>query len=152
MERRDEVEQQSRATQRPWSPKDFTVIAEWLKFNEKQLALAVEATKRPEYFNPLCSRKNEEEVGSLIGALLPSVQKCRELASAFTARAMLRLNEGDREGAWEDILACHRLGRLTSRGATLIESLVGIAIWLYRPSQRERFEAPARRMLEEDAR
>ena len=28
--------------------------------------------------------------------------------------------------------------------------LVGIAIWLYRPGQKARFEAPARRMLEED--
>jgi hypothetical protein len=121
-------EQQGQATQRPWSAKDFTVIAEWLKFNEKPLAMAIEATKRTEYFNPLVSRKSEDEPGALIGALLPSVQKCRELASAFTARAMLRLNEGDREGAWQDLLACHRLGRLVGRGATLIESLVGIAI------------------------
>src|SRR6516165_5145335 len=30
-------EQQSRATARPWSAKDFTVIAEWLKANDKQL-------------------------------------------------------------------------------------------------------------------
>ena len=41
---------------------------------------------------------------------------------------MLRLGEGKTDAAWEDILACHRLGRHLTRGATLIESLVGIAI------------------------
>src|SRR5207245_539532 len=69
-------DQQGWASNRPWSAKEYTVIAEWLKFNEKQLAIAVEAVKRPEYFNPLCSRHDENSPGSLIGALLPSVQKC----------------------------------------------------------------------------
>jgi hypothetical protein len=56
------------------------------------------------------------------------VQKCRELASALTCRAMLRVHEGKFDDAWQDILACHRLGRHCSHGATLIEALVGIAI------------------------
>jgi cbb3-type cytochrome oxidase subunit 3 len=42
-------------------------------------------------------------------------------------------------------VALYKFGRL----AFLAFALVGIAVWLYRPSQRERFEAPARRMLEE---
>lgn len=32
----------------------------------------------------------------------------------------------------------------------LAVSLIGIAVWLFRPSQKARFEAPATRMLEED--
>src|SRR5205085_899358 len=91
-------------------------------------ALAVEATKRPHYFNPLVSRKTKKGPSGLIGALLPSVQKCRELASALTARAMLHLAEGRVDAAWQDLLACHRLGRLVARGGTLIEALVGLAI------------------------
>jgi hypothetical protein len=121
-------DQQSRAGQRPWAPKDYPHIAAWLQANEKPLAVAVEASKRPDYFNPLVSRKSEKEPGSLIGALLPNVQKCREIASALTARAMLRVGEGKFDEAWQDLLACHRLGRLVARGATLIEALVGIAI------------------------
>ena len=121
-------ELQGQASARPWAPKDNPVLAEWLKFNEKPLVLVMEATKRKEYFNPLCSRRDDKNPGSLIGALLPSVQKCRELASALTARAMLRLHEGKLDAAWQDLLACHRLGRLVSRGATIIESLVGVAI------------------------
>ncbi len=121
-------DQQSRAGQRPWAAKDYSVIAEWLKANEKQLALVREAVKRPRYFNPLCSRRKEGEPSNLIGTLLPSVQKCRELASLLTTHAMLCLHEGKLDEAWQDLLACHRLARHTSRGATLIEGLVGVAI------------------------
>jgi len=119
---------QSRSTQRPWEAKDCPPLAEWLKANEKQLAVAIEATRRPEYFHPLVSNHKEGEQGSLIGALLPSVQKCRELASSLTTRATLRMKQGKFDDAWQDIMAVHRLGRLLTRGATLIESLVGVAI------------------------
>ena len=50
------------------------------------------------------------------------------MAQALTTRAMLHAGEGRFDDAWQDLLACHRLGRLVARGATLIELLVGIAI------------------------
>jgi hypothetical protein len=121
-------DQQGWATQRPWTAKDYPHIAGWLKANEKPLATVMAATKLPEYYNPLISRRKPEDPGSLIGALLPSVQKCREIATALTARAMLQLGEGKTDAAWQDLLAVHRLGRLLTRGGTLIEALVGIAI------------------------
>ncbi len=121
-------EVQGRVMQRPWVPKDCPPMAEWLKANEKPLALVTEATKRPEYFNPLVSRRKEGDSSNLIGSLIPTVQKCRELATTFTARAMLRLKEGKLDDAWADLMAVHRLGRLITRGGTLIEALVGIAI------------------------
>ncbi len=120
--------QQSWASNRPWAAKDYPYIGLWLTENEKPLAIAIEASKRTEYFNPLVSRKNEKGEGSLIGALLPAVQKTRELSSAFCARAMLRVHEGKYDEAWADLMACHRLARLTGRGGTLIEGLVGYAI------------------------
>lgn len=46
----------------------------------------------------------------------------------------------------EDWAGLYKLGRL----ALLAFALVGIAIWIYRPSRREAMEAPARRMLEGD--
>jgi hypothetical protein len=121
-------EEQGWASQRPWTAKDYPHIAGWLKANEKPLAVVMAATKRSEYYNPLISRRNPGDPASLIGSLLPSVQKCREIASALTARAMLQLGEGKTDAAWQDLLAVHRLGRLLSRGGTLIEALVGIAI------------------------
>ena len=121
-------DQQSRAGKRPWAAKDYPRIAAWLEANEKSLALVVEATQRPEYYNPLVSRRTEKNPRSLQNVLLPGVQKCRELAAALTARAMLRVEEGKFDNAWQDLLACHRLGRLIARGGTLIETLVGVAI------------------------
>ncbi len=119
-------EQESHAGNRVWTAKDYPDLAAWLKLNEKPLARAVEATRRPEYFNPLVSRKREP--GGLISVLLPGVQKSRELANALRIRALLRVGEGKIDEAWQDLLACHRLARLISRGATIIEGLVGIAI------------------------
>src|SRR5262249_30761951 len=113
-----------RVTGRPWTAKQYPQIAAYLKANEKPLALVVEGTKRPHYFSPLVPKGD----AGLIGALLPGVQKCREFASTLTARAMLHLGEGRYEDAWQDLLACHRLGRLVARGGTMIEAPVGLAI------------------------
>jgi hypothetical protein len=126
----DEIyDQETQAARRPWAAKDYPAIAAWLKASQKPLDLIAEATRRPEYYNPLVTRlRNGKERGSLIGALLPTVQRCREAAAALAARAMLRVQEGKFGDAWQDLLACHRLGRLIARGGTVIEALVGLAI------------------------
>ncbi len=120
-------EQQRRAAQRPWAAKDYPNIAAWLEANEKPLAVVVEATKSPEYFNPLVTHWKDEKPDMLMDMLLPGMLSCRELAVALAARAMLRVNEGKFDDAWRDLLACHRLGRLIARGGSTIEGLVGVA-------------------------
>jgi hypothetical protein len=122
------IDQELRASQRPWAAKDYPQIAAWLKANEKPLAVVVEATKRPEYFNPCISRKSDKNQGPLLDAPLPTVDTCRGIALSLEARAMLRVGEGKFDEAWQDLLACHRLGRLVSRGGTIIESLIGIIV------------------------
>lgn len=119
-------DQLARATQRPWKAADSPHLAAWLKANEKPLAVTIEASRRPAYFNPLVSSRRAP--GSLLGAPMPGVHKCRQLAQALTARALLCIAEGNDEEAWQNLLACHRLGRHVARGATLIESLTGISI------------------------
>ncbi len=115
----------ARGAQRPWTAKQHPRLAAWLKANEKPLALIVEASRRTRYFMPLTPKGDF----GLIGALIPSVQLCREAGSSLTARAMLHLSEGRHDAAWQDLLACHRLARLVGRGGgTLIEGLVGIAL------------------------
>lgn len=122
-------EQVERARKWPWKADDHGAIADWLKQNEKPLALAIEASKRPHYFNPLVSKSQDPKQARLIGSLLPSVQKCRELARALNCRAMTRVADGNFDAAWQDLLACQRLGRLMMRNSgTLIETLVGIAM------------------------
>jgi RNA polymerase sigma factor (sigma-70 family) len=123
-------QQRGWATRRPWVEKDYPRIAAWLKANEKPLAVVVEATRRPDYYNPLVSRKSGEEGWyALIGALLPGAVQCqREVAPALAARAMLHAGKERFDEAWQDLIACHRLGRLLARGAEYDEYVLGLAI------------------------
>jgi hypothetical protein len=111
-----------------WLPVDEPELLGWLKANERPIQTLIEATRRPQYYNPIVPRESEDGRGMLINSLLPNVQKCRELAQALCCRAMLRTGEGKLDDAWADLMACRRLARLLVRGGTLIESLVGIAI------------------------
>jgi hypothetical protein len=121
-------DQLGRAGQRPWTTKDYPEIAAWLQINEKPLAIVIEASKRPRYFSPLVSHRGEGDPSSLLRCPTPGAQKCRFLAAALTARAMFHLAAGKHDAAWDDLMACHRLARHLTHGATLVESLVGIAI------------------------
>src|SRR5262245_21287584 len=75
----------------PWKAKDEPDVAGWLKQNDKPLALVIEASKRPKYYNPLVSKSTDVRSARLIGSLLPTVQKCREIAMALCCRAMSRV-------------------------------------------------------------
>jgi hypothetical protein len=112
----------------PWSADQEPELANYLRRNEKSLALVVDATKRLRYFNPIVPERTEEWASSMFEAKIPKVQQCRELASALACRAMLRLAREENAEAWQDLLACHRLGRLVAQGSTLIQFLVGLAI------------------------
>jgi hypothetical protein len=124
----DEADDLTRAIRRPWAARELPLIAEWLEANEKPLALVIEASKRPQYYNPVVMRPNRKGLDGFITAPTGNVQQCRELAAGLAARAMQRVNAGKFEDAWQDLLAAHRLGRLVGRGGTLIIWLVGTAI------------------------
>jgi type II secretory pathway pseudopilin PulG len=117
-----------RARKWPWKVKEHPNIADWLKRNEKPLAVAIEAGKRPQYFNPLVSKVTGSAGSRLQNASMSGVQMIRTLAGALKCRAMGRVADGDFAGAWQDLLACQRLGRHVMRSGTLIEALVGMAI------------------------
>lgn len=123
-------EELRRSGLRPWTPEQHPKMASWLKANEKPLAVVIEATKRSHYFMPLVPRKRETDkrVAGLVGVPVPTLQECGLLASALAARAMLRVGQSSADDAWQDLLACHRLGRLVGQGATLAEGSAGYAI------------------------
>ncbi len=97
---------------------------EWLKSNERPLSLVVAGTRRLPYYNPWALRP----AVPLMFALLPTEQASRTWARSLVLRAMLRLNEGNIAGAEEDLIACHRLGRLIGMSPCLIGALVSYAI------------------------
>lgn len=121
-------EQLWRATQRPWTAKDYPNLTSWLKANETPLAVAIQATKCTHYFSPLLPPKKDKGPSASLGAPMPGVHACRDIATALAARAMLRVGLGAADDAWQDLLACHRLGRLVGRGGTLVDGLADFAI------------------------
>ena len=116
-------EQQTQAMKRPWSKKEFPILAGWLAANDKPLALLVAAPKRPRRYDPLIA---EDDIA--VAILLPIVGQYREAVRALTTRTMLRLDDGKLDQAWDDLLACHRLARLVGQGPTLIEEFVAIGM------------------------
>jgi hypothetical protein len=109
---------------RPWSQEEFPAIAGWLEANREPLRLIEEAAGRPRCYAPLVPSGDPP----MISVLLPICQQARDAARLLAARAMLRLHEGKLDGAWQDLLACHKLSRHHAEGMTLVEGLVAIAI------------------------
>jgi hypothetical protein len=64
-----------------------------------------------------------------MGVLLPEVQKLRELARLLSLRIRLRTAEGDFEGALADVRTGFALARHAGDGPTLIQALVGFALF-----------------------
>ena len=120
------VKELERIMDRPWSKKDSPIGAAWLEENQKQIDLVVAASKRPRFYAPFVSGRDEP--GGVIALLLPEAQQSREAARDLRVRAVFRVGAGKPEEAWQDLLACHRLARLVDQGPTLVEELVAIAI------------------------
>jgi len=117
-------DQLDRTIQRPWTAEEYPKIAGWLKENEKPMALIDEATKRSHYYSPVLVWKKENKPFGFGRVIWAETQMHRQLAQLWVARAMLRLEEGRYDEAWQDLLACHRLGRLVRRGGVHIDHVV----------------------------
>lgn len=119
------LDQNAKAAERPWKEADFPEMAEVLKRNAASLQRVTDGVKRPKYYRPLVKRSANE---TMVAILLPDIQVSREFARQLSMRAMLHLGHGRVKESKEDLLTMHRLGAHISRGATLIEGLVGVAI------------------------
>ncbi len=108
------------ALKAPWSKQEHPLLAAWLVANEKPLRLVVEASRRSKFFDPLVI----DQKSTLLAALIPLVQFERQLTKALVARATLQLHGEKTAAAWQDLLAAHRLARLSGRGPTLVQALV----------------------------
>ena len=115
------LEHVEEACRKPWSAEDFPQVADWIATNEKPVALAIQATKRTKCYAPLI---DFDDMPGVTGALLPICQYTRPLVQLLTARSMLRLNNDDVNGAWNDILACYRLSRHLGSQAFFVQTLI----------------------------
>jgi hypothetical protein len=118
-------DQQTQSMKRPWSRKEFPLLADWLDVNADTLKLTVEACKRPRLYFPIVFAEGES---LLLGSLSLLTSDIRELARLLTSRSMLALDEGQLDEAIKYQLACHRLAVLVGQQSTVIDALVSNAI------------------------
>jgi hypothetical protein len=113
----------------PWSQKKYPQVARWLKRNERTLLLAHEASRRTHYYMPyITGDEEEQQEATLVMVLLPGAVHGRTMARLLLIDGFALIGKGKLQEARQDFLACHRLGRVCSKGGTLIEGLVGAAI------------------------
>jgi hypothetical protein len=109
----------------PWTAKKYPLYAEWLNANRKPLGKIREATRRPKYYSPLIAAGERPH---LVNCLATVDLGSRNCARFLRQDAMLAIGEGRIEDAENDLLACHRLGRLVCQGPLFIDFLTGVAI------------------------
>jgi hypothetical protein len=111
----------------PWTAADFPTLAEWVAENEVPLNLLVAAAEKPRFFSPPPNFL-ENPQSPVVEMLLPHVPGLRTAGRSLAARAAFRAGTKDYSAAWQDCLACWRLGAHAASGPTLVERLVGMAI------------------------
>ncbi len=101
-------------------------ILSWLDRNVDGIALLREAGMHD--FTGYDLRTGDPEDTRLIGVLLPTLSKIRNLARAQVILGKQQEVAGDYEAASREYLMTLRSGGQTGRGTTLIEGLVGVAV------------------------
>ncbi len=111
---------------KPWTLEEFPFMEGWLEKANPALDILAEALRKPAFRIPYI-RENED--ASLISALpLDDIRTTRDWARSFSVRYQYRLGIGDIDGAIDDILSMHRLGRHVGQDGMFIQSLLGLAI------------------------
>lgn len=110
------------AMKAPWSAEQYPDLAAWLKANEVPLRILVEGARLPRFYSPVVVKDGESLCDADLVTAITPIRKMREL---LTIRAMLHLKSGKTEEARQDLLACHRWGRLLGQRPLLIDVLLG---------------------------
>ena len=114
-----------------WTLEDYPMLADWVNEIDEPLAAIAEAIRKPVFCFPLLSSRGSAEAGrpqNLIAMMLPELRLSRRIARTFQARATYRIGTGNIDGAIDDKLTIHRLGRQVANQGPIVHYLVGIAI------------------------
>ena len=109
----------------PWSAEECPEIDTWLRKNAEALDVICEASRRTRFWIPLVSRDGSLSQGviSATSVLKPGLF---EPLGALRIRAMQKVKSGDHSGAWDDLLACHRMGQHFGQSWDLNSALVSM--------------------------
>lgn len=110
----------------PWTRDQFPEAANWVEANAEALAATAEAAERPRAFAPLHPYRAERYPATCVAT--PHVFAVQEVCRLLVARSMLRLGEGDPEGAWRDLVTQFRIARHVQGGWCAFDLQVAIGI------------------------
>ena len=116
---------------KPWTLKEYPMLVDWIKEIDAPMDAVAEMIRKPIFFSPALSSWESAESGrpqALYDIRLSDVQLCRSIARTLQARATYRISQGNIDGAIDDKLTIHRLGRLHAQKGCLVQHLIGIAI------------------------
>ena len=116
---------------RPWTLDEYPMFADWISEMDEPLDAIADAIHKPVFVFPMLQDPESAQSGQpsvLICMFLSDIQPCRNIARMFQARVAYRIAQGNIDGAIDDQLTMLRLGRQMSRGGTIIQYLIGIAI------------------------
>jgi len=123
----EQPEQLKRLDHKIWptdvSPKERTLLKEWVQSNSNALKQLELGTKQSYYW-----LKRSSPNKTAMGILVPELSTLRKLTYAVTWRAKMTAAEDKFDKAIADIATCYRFGMHTSGPKTLVEQLVGIVI------------------------
>ena len=121
----------ARHFERLWTLEEFPMLADWINEIDEPLDAIAESVRKPVFFMPLLQSEESLKSGSpqdLSSIFMPDLQTFREIARIFSARAMYRVASGNIDGAIDDKLTLHRLGRQVTQKACLLQYFFGITI------------------------
>jgi len=99
-----------------WTFDDYPMLEIWLEENSPGIDVLAEAVRKPVFYIPII-RKDESPLSWNLPA---SAILFQSWAQAVHARATHRIGIGDIDGAIDDIVTLHRLGRHTGNQMTLL--------------------------------
>jgi len=124
-------ERENNQWDQPWTLKEFPMLADWINEIDEPLDAIAEAICKPIFFFPLLQSPGSVQSGKpqdLVAITMSDVHLFRGVARLFQARATYRIGQGNIDGAIDDKLALHRLGRLIPPGGPMVQYLVGVSV------------------------
>jgi len=109
---------------RSWRAEEFPAHAKWIEVNDSVIDRLVEGLQRVRFYSPQVPVKEY----MMLNVLMTWASSSREIASFLVARAMFRAGHGDVDGAWQDLLICHRLARHAGKSGILVDRQLGVAL------------------------
>lgn len=119
------LELYDKCMEKPWNEKQLPKVSEWLKANAAAMRSIERASHLPRFYTPIFIELSEGAFGvHQDGSGRFIATSSRNVARAFTARAMLRIGTENVEGAIDDLLTLRRMSRLLDQQPSLITGFV----------------------------